>query len=64
MAYTKTLSYYQTILRKVSFDAALFYKELKKALLHLNDDEGALLNVWVQHFIRQNEHLLTVVRPV
>jgi hypothetical protein len=34
------------ILEKVSFDRALFYKELVKALKWLKPDEKLLLKVW------------------
>ncbi len=41
------LEYTKTILRKVSFDAELFQKELKKALKWLNDDDLSDLYIWL-----------------
>ncbi|MDX1903345.1 MAG: hypothetical protein SFU27_04230 [Thermonemataceae bacterium] len=40
------LSYYQTILSKVSFDKLLFRKELQKALKTLSDIEQEYLYIW------------------
>jgi len=40
------LSYYQTILSKVSFDKPLFKKELTKALKSLSEIEQEYLYVW------------------
>ena len=40
------LEYIKTILTKVSFDAQLFEKELRKALLALLDEEIKILKTW------------------
>ena len=45
------LEYSKTILQKVSFDAKLFYKELKKALERLLPEEVAELKVWMESFV-------------
>lgn len=45
------LEYSKTILQKVSFDAKLFYKELKKALERLLPEEVAELKVWLESFV-------------
>jgi hypothetical protein len=40
------LSYVKTILQKVSFDASLFEKELRKALIKLIPSEVEDLKLW------------------
>ena len=45
------LEYSKTVLQKVSFDAKLFYKELKKALERLLPEEVAELKIWVETFV-------------
>ncbi|RRQ48101.1 hypothetical protein DZC72_10240 [Maribacter algicola] len=45
------LEYSKTVLQKVSFDAKLFYKELKKALERLLPEEVAELKVWLETFV-------------
>lgn len=40
------LNYMQTILEKVSFDARIFEKELRKAIERLSFDELQELQVW------------------
>ncbi|MBQ4914738.1 hypothetical protein J8L85_09850 [Maribacter sp. MMG018] len=45
------LEYSKTVLKKVSFDAKLFYKELKKALVRLLPDEVEELKVWLETFV-------------
>jgi len=47
MSRRKMLIYSKTILRKVSFDARLFQKELKKALNTLSEHEARELKHWV-----------------
>jgi len=45
------LEYTKTILQKVSFDAKLFAKEVKKAVLRLLPNEIEELKIWLQKFI-------------
>ncbi|WP_114781945.1 hypothetical protein [Botryobacter ruber] len=40
------LEYTKTILLKVSFDLALFEKELRKGLKHLKKEERPQLRIW------------------
>lgn len=47
MSRRKMLIYSKTILRKVSFDARLFQKELAKALSTLSEREAKELRHWV-----------------
>lgn len=48
MNYRKSyLDYYQNILKKVSFDEELFWKEYKKANKFLNSQEQQLLRDWL-----------------
>lgn len=49
--------YTKTILYKVSFDAALFCKEVKKALLRLLPHEIEELKIWIVNLTRQNPEL-------
>lgn len=53
------LEYFKTVLSKVSFDLALFEKELKKALLYLLPDEAGKLQEWCySEFDRPYEPIL------
>ncbi len=45
------LDYTKTILQKVSFDARLFAKELKKAISLLLPSEIEELKIWLQFYI-------------
>lgn len=49
--------YTKTVLKKVSFDVALFCKELEKALQRLLPYEIEELKVFVQSLIKQNPEL-------
>lgn len=49
--------YTKTILDKVSFDAVLFCKEVKKALQRLLPHEIEELKIWIISLIRQNPEL-------
>jgi hypothetical protein len=49
--------YTKTVLKKVSFDATLFCKELEKALQRLLPYEIEELKVFVQSLIKQNPEL-------
>ena len=49
--------YYKSILRKVSFDTALFRKELNKALVVLSKKEGIMLYRWALTFTKSNPDL-------
>lgn len=42
------LDYYKIVLDKVSFHPGLFWKEYKKALMHLNNRESQELKLWIQ----------------
>lgn len=42
--------YTKTVLKKVSFDAELFVKELKKAIQHLLPFEVEELRIWLVEF--------------
>jgi len=54
---SSTYFFYKSILRKVSFDAALFRKELNKALIVLSKKEGAMLYRWALTFTKSNPDL-------
>lgn len=59
MSRRKMLIYSKTILRKVSFDARLFQKELAKALNTLSEREAMELKHWVlRNFYSQGAPLL------
>lgn len=45
------LDYTKTILQKVSFDARLFSRELKKAISRLLPSEIEELKIWLQFYI-------------
>ncbi|MCM4169135.1 hypothetical protein KCTC52924_00098 [Arenibacter antarcticus] len=45
------LEYTKTVLQKVSFDAKLFCKELKKAVTRLLPCEIEELKLWLQRYI-------------
>ncbi|MGA1776429.1 MAG: hypothetical protein ACO39G_05030 [Flavobacteriaceae bacterium] len=47
---SKNLKYYKQILHKVSFDASLFKKELKKAYRSLAPKERSILFSWLQEY--------------
>ena len=49
--------FYKSILRKVSFDAVLFRKELNKALVVLSKKEGVMLYRWALTFTKSNPDL-------
>ena len=54
---SNTLRYYRIILRKVSFDADLFSKELKKAYQHLSKEDSNQLYTWTLIFIKKTPTL-------
>ena len=54
---SRNLYYYKFILRKVSFDSALFRKELNKAYENLSYDETLSLNKWVKSYAKKNNVL-------
>ena len=54
---SNSLRYYRIVLLKVSFDANLFTKELKKAYQHLSKEDFTQLYAWAQIFIKKNPHL-------
>ncbi|MDC6384759.1 hypothetical protein D2V93_01570 [Flagellimonas taeanensis] len=51
------LDYTKTILQKVSFDAKLFNKELKKAISRLLPSEIEELKIWLQFYILDKPEL-------
>jgi len=57
MPYSRGFFYYKSILRKVSFDAPLFNKELQKAYAHLDYEEVLVLNRWLLQFLKNNPQL-------
>jgi len=54
---SSTYFFYKSVLRKVSFDAALFRKELNKALIVLSEKEGVMLYRWALTFTKSNPDL-------
>lgn len=49
----------KTILQKVSFDAALFERELRKALRMIHPNERAAFRDWCyQHFLNAHKPIL------
>jgi hypothetical protein len=57
---SKSLTYYQQILQKVSFDVRLFSKELKKAYAFLTPSDQVLLRRWVADFVKHRSDLQSV----
>lgn len=51
------LEYTKTVLKKVSFDAKLFCKELKKAISRLLPEEIEELELWLHNFITDKPEL-------
>ncbi|WP_299535993.1 hypothetical protein [Ulvibacterium sp.] len=51
------LEYTKTVLRKVSFDAKLFLKELKKAVARLLPEEIEELELWLKQFVTDKPEL-------
>ncbi len=51
------LEYTKTVLQKVSFDAKLFARELKKAISRLLPDELEELKIWLQYFVMDKPEL-------
>ncbi|MEM1338923.1 MAG: hypothetical protein AAF717_00005 [Bacteroidota bacterium] len=51
------LEYTKTILQKVSFDAKLFVKEVKKAASRLLPEEIDELRIWLTQFIYDKPEL-------
>lgn len=51
------LEYTKTVLQKVSFDAKLFAKEVKKAVLRLLPNEIEELKIWLMQFINDKPEL-------
>lgn len=51
------LEYTKTVLKKVSFDAKLFCKELKKAISRLLPEEVEELKLWLHNFITDKPEL-------
>ena len=49
--------YTKTVLKKVSFDAELFCKELEKALIRLLPFEVEELKIWLVQFTRNKPEL-------
>lgn len=51
------LEYTKTVLQKVSFDAKLFAKEVKKAVSRLLPDEIEELKIWLNQFLTDKPEL-------
>ncbi|MGJ8737256.1 hypothetical protein D9V96_000790 [Zobellia laminariae] len=51
------LEYSKTVLKKVSFDAKLFIKELQKAVSMLLPEEIEELELWLHQFITDKPEL-------
>ena len=51
------LDYTKTVLQKVSFDAKLFAKEVKKAVSRLLPNEIEELKIWLKQFIYDKPEL-------
>jgi len=51
------LEYTKTVLQKVSFDAKLFAKEVKKAVSRLLPNEIEELKIWLMQFIYDKPEL-------
>lgn len=51
------LEYTKTILQKVSFDAKLFAREVKKAVSRLLPEEIEELKIWLKQFIDDKPEL-------
>lgn len=51
------LEYSKTVLKKVSFDAKLFLKEVKKAISMLLPEEIEEFKLWLQQFIDDKPEL-------
>ncbi|WP_350285369.1 hypothetical protein [uncultured Croceitalea sp.] len=51
------LEYTKTVLQKVSFDARLFAKEVKKAISRLLPEEIEELKIWLERFIYDKPEL-------
>ena len=49
--------FYKSVLRKVSFSAVLFEKELNKALISLSEREKLILYRWALTFARMHPEL-------
>ena len=58
---SKNLDYCIQILKKVSFDVALFKKELEKALNFLTPNEQHVLRMWVNEFVSDRQDLKIVI---
>ena len=56
--------YTKTVLKKVSFDATLFCKELEKALKRLLPYEIDELKIWLENFIKNKPELLVCLNVI
>ena len=56
---SSTYFFYKSVLRKVSFNAVLFEKELNKELLALPEREGVRLYRWALTFSKMHPELYT-----
>lgn len=54
---SSTYFFYKSVLRKVSFDAALFRKELDKGLIALSKREGIRLYRWALTYTKSHPDL-------
>ncbi len=60
MQVSEQFFYYKSVLRKVSFDNALFYKEYHKAISTLPAAERQKLQRWALRYATRSPHLFPV----
>lgn len=58
------LDYTKSILERVSFDPALFYKELQKAIRSLLPYEMEQLKEWLLNFTKEKPELKTCLEVI
>lgn len=58
------LDYTKSILERVSFDPALFYKELQKAIQSLLPHEMDQLKEWLNNFTLEKPELQSCLRVI
>ncbi len=51
------LEYSKTVLKNVSFDRTLFFKEIEKAFSNLLPDEIEELKLWIKQFVTDKPDL-------
>ena len=61
LKYVEEFRLLYTDIKKVSFDVALFKKELEKALNFLTPNEQHVLRMWVNEFVSDRQDLQIVI---